>query len=77
MPKFRCNTHRVTMEVTRETPDHGEQRKATYTLLPGGGPAPVHPCAMLLAHAITPGKMKLSDHLPGHVFGECEIVEVG
>ena len=76
MPTYRCNTHGVILEVSRQSPDHGEVRKAIVKLEPGSGPAPTHPCVMLLARTITPGKMKISDHLPGHVFGECEVVEV-
>jgi hypothetical protein len=71
-------THGIVMEVSRESENHGEHRNVTVNMrIDGGNASPGHPCALLLASTITPGKMKLSDYLPGHVFGECEVVEVG
>jgi hypothetical protein len=78
MPTYKCNTHRITLEISQKSPDHGETRTAHFDIGPGSeGLVPQYPCALLLASTITPGKMRLSDYLPGNVFGECDVTEVG
>ena len=79
MPTYRCVTHNIVLETNRDSSDHGEQRRVTFDVLALGSAQVKHPCVLLLVpgEKITPGKMKLSDYLPRHVFGKCEVVEVG